>query len=318
MDCQGCEDFACVGSFMSIRELCVGDDDTAVRWLVSHRLVYQTLSCARSHDAVQCHPPTQDKKYWECPIRACRRRTSHIAPLLDNFGRMSPLSVLMVIYCHIEGLQRKTAKRETKCTQKSVAGVIERLERLLAIAHQERYRRARWSVFNMQKDETCFSKIKRGGCNRNRRVRQQGSTWAHVLVETTPECKAIKVFVLPLPDRTAETMVAHVTHLIASRLANVWTDSFRSNWPLHQFVRWKAVNHRREWVTPAGVHTNTVEGINSMLKRALKLRGGTLGKGNEIRENRMRYLAESSMRSSAAMSTKGSSPHCAISRASMG
>eukprot|EP00760_Papus_ankaliazontas_P036923 PhM_4_TR8407/c4_g2_i5/m.59072 len=205
---------------------------------------------------------------------------------------MSPKAVLMVLYCHIEGMQRKTAKRESECTQKSVAGVIERFEELLAQAHIVRYTRARWSVRHMQKDETCFSKIKRGGCNRNRRVRHNGSSWVHVLVETTPDCRAIQVFVIPLEDRTAETMVAHVLHLIVGRLANVWTDSFRSNWPLCEFLRWKAVNHRREWVTPDGVHTNTVEGINGMLKKALRLRGGSLGKVKATRENRVRYLAE--------------------------
>eukprot|EP00760_Papus_ankaliazontas_P014486 PhM_4_TR16087/c1_g1_i2/m.38408 len=111
------------------------------------------VKCARGHLDTNCIPPTADNGFWRCPKR---RRISELAPLLNSYNRMSPKAVLMVLYCHIEGMQRKTAKRESECTQKSVAGVIERFEELLAQAHIVRYTRARWSVRHMQKDETCF------------------------------------------------------------------------------------------------------------------------------------------------------------------
>ena len=52
--------------------------------------------------------------------------------------------------------------------------------------------------------------------------------------------------------------------------------------------------HRREWVTQEGVHTNTVESANSLVKKTLKREGGVLGRGDEKRGSRVRALAEKS------------------------
>eukprot|EP00760_Papus_ankaliazontas_P026387 PhM_4_TR3032/c0_g1_i1/m.93612 len=156
--------------------------------------------------------------------------------------------------------------RETRVHKNTVSSIIRRFEAVMSRAHILRYKAARNQCWWIQKDETCFSKIKKGGPNRNRRVRKAGSTWVHVLVKCNSTWGAQEVFAIPVNDRRAETLVEHVVHLASGRLTNVWTDSFRSNIPLMHYVRWKAVNHRREWITPDGVHTNTVESMNGQLK----------------------------------------------------
>ena len=51
----------------------------------------------------------------------------------------------------------------------------------------------------------------------------------------------------------------------------------RHNLKLRSKYEWRSVNHRQQWVTPDGVHTNTVECANSMAKKRLKREGNIWG-----------------------------------------
>ena len=50
--------------------------------------------------------------------------------------------------------------------------------------------------------------------------------------------------------------------------------------------------HKDEWVTEDGVHTNTVEGTNFMVKKRLVCEGGSLGRIEENRKERLRAVTE--------------------------
>ncbi len=47
------------------------------------------------------------------------------------------------------------------------------------------------------------------------------------------------------------------------------------------------VNHKLMWITPDGVHTNTVEAFHSRLRRESRVRGTKLGRTNAKRDARI-------------------------------
>eukprot|EP00760_Papus_ankaliazontas_P035075 PhM_4_TR7608/c0_g2_i1/m.59856 len=169
--------------------------------------------------------------------------------------------------------------------------VVRNFEKLVAFGHDLRYAEAKNTVTHMQKDETCFSAIKRGGCNRSRRVRVHGSTWAHILVDTTRDHRATQVFAKLVEKRDIATLTPHVAHLAAGPATRVRTDGWKANHPLARLFRHQVVNHRRCWVDIlTGIHTQTVESMNNLIKRNLKCRGNKLGHTKQHREHRVKFL----------------------------
>ena len=117
------------------------------------------------------------------------------------------------------------------------------------------------------------------------------SCWGSI-VETTRDNKLRNIFMEIVPDRSADSLLPGITTLAAGPRTKIWTDSARHNLQLNGQCKWESVVHRREWVTSGGVHTNTVEGANSLVKKALKREGSVLGRKAEKRCHRVRALAE--------------------------
>ena len=162
---------------------------------------------------------------------------------------------------------------------------------MCAYGHLQRYHAAAGTWQSMMKDETAISKIKAGGSG-GRRTREKGVQWVHGLVSINRAGKADSVFFLPVKDRTAETLNAHVRDLAAGPRTRVWTDGARSNFELGGEFAWECCNHRFEWVGPTGVHTQTIESMNNLLKRECRLRGSCWGRNDEARANRVMAYAE--------------------------
>ena len=145
-------------------------------------------------------------------------------------------------------------------------------------AHQ--YRRLEVNGDYMQVDETFFSKIKVGGPNRNRRVRQADSEVAQTLCDTTRGGKLREIYVTPVPDKKGSTLVPLVEELAREPRTRIWTDGATHNAPgFDGKYLWSEVIHRNEWIIE-GVHTNIVEGANSMLKKRLMCEWGSLGRSS--------------------------------------
>ena len=290
MDYSFCPNFQCTDS-ISYSVLARAPENDIVEWLKGHKLVFQSVSCSKRHETRIC---LRKGDHWVCPDRLCRSRTYHMEPLLGSFGRRTPSQILQVLYGMANGNGRDQLTLETLLSSQTVTELTKKLERIVASVYEMRTAAARGTVTIMQKDETCFSKPKRGGNNRPARIRQGGSTWANVLTQTSRSRKAEQIFVSTLEDRRSSSTNDPVFELAASERTIVHTDGWRGSNALGNRLNHGTVNHRRHWVDPVtGVHTQTAERMNGMLKKEVRIRGnGTLGSGVEARDNRLKFAGE--------------------------
>ena len=145
----------------------------------------------------------------------------------------------------------------------------------------------------MQCDETFFSVRKRHrGSHGSRSVRAEGTQVAQTVAATTRNNKLSEILMQVVPDRTAGSLVPGITELATGERTRIWTDGARHNIRLGQNYKWESVNHRRQWVTKEGVHTNTVECANSIVKKRSKREGGVLGRKGARRDDRVQAYAE--------------------------
>ena len=107
----------------------------------------------------------------------------------------------------------------------------------------------------------------------------------------TRQNKISEILMDVVPDRSTASLIPNIEALTAGFRTRIWTDSARHNLQL-QGYKWKKVVHRRGLVTQEGVHTNTVESANSLVKKTLKRERGVLGRVDEKRGSRVRTLAE--------------------------
>eukprot|EP00760_Papus_ankaliazontas_P016393 PhM_4_TR16796/c2_g1_i1/m.97689 len=299
MECDGCRSFRCVAN-MKLGELCRSSSDDIRSWLRCHGLVFGAVACEYNHPRRPCVYDVEEAM-WKCTWRVqtrgneqrCRRKCNAYAPFYNSYGRVEDWEVLFVMHSYITGCcgsMRATEDTVLKLSRQTQSTVRSKMETYVALAMQRRWEERARSVTHMQKDETAFSKIKPGGSFRSKRERQDGCDWYHVLVECTRDQKAVEIFVRQMPDRTHETIKADVLHLAAGANTRVWTDAWAANCGLEEHVRLEVVNHKREWVSDLGIHTNTAEGLNRVLKAELKQRGGQLGLVPETRYRRIMFF----------------------------
>ena len=148
---------------------------------------------------------------------------------------------------------------------------------MIGTIHVLRIIRRHGTWTSMQCDET-FSTRKRGGNNRTRHVRREGPQVAQTIVETTRQNKISEIFMDVVPDRSTSSLISNIA-LAAESTTRIWTDSARHNLQLQGRYKWEKVVHRRELVTQEGVHTNTIESANSLVKKTLKREGGCTRSG---------------------------------------
>ena len=270
----------------------------AEEWLRRHKLVYQEVFCERNHERRLCK---QVNDRWICPVRTCRSRVPAAGPLLTVKRERDAKETLTLIYTLGNSFTRKDIAQDGEFSLKVITRFSRAFEEIVAQAHDLRRERAAGTAKFIQKDETCFSRVKRRGCNKNKRTRRKGSTWANVIVITDVDQKAKEGFVSVLQRRTNEAMNPEVIALAANartevrdgvRMSPLSPDVFRASAQLAQHVRHRVVVHKKEWVSSTGVHTNTVESFNNRMKFLLKKRGNRLGKSEKQRAQRLKFIAE--------------------------
>ena len=288
MNCTGCPRFDCAAQ---IRLASVGSatEETCMLWMRNHKLTVQSVSCERGHERVLCN--LKGGKF-HCPVRSCRNLMSQDGPLKHSKTKVSAKQILIGIVSFSYSMLGTEVAKEEEVSQRTVVLQRQIIEKSLSEVHKIRQRNAEGTVSFMQVDETWFSKIKRGGNNRNQRVRAGGSQIVQTLAECTRDSKLTEIHVTPVPQKSAEHLIPPIEAMCASSRTRIHTDGARHNNFLEGKYQWDSVIHRNEWISDSGVHTNTVEGANSMLKRTLTRCGGQLGRSNENRHERVRALAE--------------------------
>ena len=288
MDCAGCNTLKCASDITN-QKLGAANEEQAMMWLKEHKMMYGLVGCKQGHAVTEC--VKKDGK-WNCPNRKCRRVYPAEGPFLGRNAKLRAKEVVGTIYGWVSAETRKQIYRENQIAPSTATRLTKLIEEMVAYAHMERFRESAGTWTAMQKDETAISAIKKGGSGNGKRCREEGSQWVHGLVEVNRGNEAVAVFFLPVKDRTAESLNVHVRALAAGPRTRVWTDGARSNWELGAEFAWDCCNHKHEWVGPTGVHTQTIESMNNLLKRENRLRGSCWGRDDVCRGQRVMAYAE--------------------------
>ena len=215
-----------------------------------------------------------------------------MGPLLPSKSQRSAKRTLLYIVLYSRGGRHASSVAETELSEKTVIKLRQWLDSLMATAHIRRRVRLRSKVTTMQCDETFFSARKRGGCHRAKRVRQDGNQIAQSIAVTTRDNKLSEILMESVPNRTSQSLLPNIQNLASGSRTKIWTHGARHNLSLRGKYKWESVNHKGQWVTNEGVHTNTVECANSMVKKRLKRDGNVLGRKLEKRGDRIQAYAE--------------------------
>ena len=301
-ECQGCDSFECTDNW-TLEGISI-DKERALPWLKSHGLVWSKVTCAlasKHEEDVVCilkrNRSASNATYlsWVCP--SCHAQYFEHGPLLTKDGQKSPSQVISLIYYFVSTIPPLFIQKETLFTYVTIRSFRKKIDRMVSWAHQLRFNNAEATAKWLQKDETFFSHVKRGGCHKAKRVRAGGVTKIHTLVITNAMQTAKEVFMLPVMDLKASTLNPHVRHLCKDANTRVRTDGAKSNYDLGGDFIWEPCDHKWHWVAPeghslAGNHTQTVESMHSHVKKNLQKMGGYLGKNDLDRSQRIQFLAE--------------------------
>lgn len=292
LECNGCESFDC-SEGVALTDVGSWREDDLLLWMEGHKMFAQSVLCERGHERCPCTVKEDGNRCgWVCGKRTCRMTCPVMYPLLGGNSKLSPKQVMVLILCYSKTMSIKETLKEAKVSEHTAIKFRQKLDEMMSFAHEDRREEAKGTITSMQVDETWMSKIKVGGPNRNHRVREEGSDIAQVLVRTSRDNKIEEIFIEPVPDRKADTLVPLIEDMALSSRTRIWTDGARHNLRLKDEFNWESVCHRREWVTDTGVHTNTVEAANAMIKRSLRCQGGELGRDKDKRQKRLRAHGE--------------------------
>ena len=156
-----------------------------------HALMYQAVTCSKGHEPRVC---ALKEEHWLCSDRRkCLGKTYFLEPLLTAAHGRTANQVFKVLYGITTGNSRLQISTESGLGPKAITRLTNMLELIISLSHDMRRSEAEGTGSFMQKDETCFSKAKRGGNNRVRRLRADGSQWVNVVVKTNRYHKAEEV-----------------------------------------------------------------------------------------------------------------------------
>ena len=277
LGCPGCEKFGCTrkcGHFDI-----TGSEADWLAWWERHGLFRQYNDI---HPEILC--AVADDGNYQCPDRLCRRRYSRevMRSLKCN---LSLLQLTRILFGYSVADQHYVIERDAGVTKNTITKVLQRVERVASWKMD-------FDVENAEKskssDETCFGKRKYG---RGRKVCSNGQQWAQVITTTDRDGgKTRRVYVRCVPDRSARTLSAGIM-CIAHRSALLRTDEWRGSRWAARVLGHLTVNHSASFSqynddVCCRIHTNNVEGANSMLK-AESRRRFRMGKKVEARKRRI-------------------------------
>ena len=230
---------------------------------------------------------------WRC-TKKCKGTYATLGHLVPGRAQRSAKQTLKYIILYARGGRHADSAAETELSQQTIVSLRQWMDGMMATAHVRRSIRNRGSVASMQCDETFFSvRKRRRGSHGARRVRDDGTEVAQTIAVTTQANKLSEMFMEVVPDRKASTLLPRIEDLASGGRKRIWTDGARHNIRLGGRYKWNSMNHRREWITEEGVHTNTVECANSVAKR-LNREGNVLGRKKDKRADRVQANAEKS------------------------
>jgi transposase-like protein len=254
----------------------IPDDVSAMKYLDERGIFYKVLDCMHCGKAMR---RVFEDGVFRCSTKTCKQgRVSIRKHTFFAKNNLSPKRILRLAHLWLSGATHSTAVILTGHSSTTVCAFYEYFRQLVAQSLQEEDQVIGGSDVIIEIDETKLGKRK---FNRGHRVE---GVWVVVGVERGANGK---VFVVPVERRDSETLIQIIAaHVAPGSIIN--TDRWKgySGLSTELGLRHITVNHSETFRDPiTGACTNTVEGINSALKRKIPVR-------NRVKDGITGHIAE--------------------------
>jgi transposase len=234
------------------------DDDACFEHLREQRFPGGIVYCA------ECREKRQHHRVKGRPVYACDECLTQISPMAGTIFEHSSTSLRLWYYAMYLmastrcGISAKQIQRETGVTYKTAWRMFRQIRSLLS----ETDMRLEGSAVEV--DEMYFGGKRKGGAGRPMRGDKVKSPVLGMV-----ERKG-RVVALTVPDTTAKTLVGKVHEYVLPK-STIFTDELQAynTVPGKRQYTHHRINHSSKVYVQGDVHTNTIEGFWSLVKRGI-------------------------------------------------
>jgi ISXO2-like transposase domain len=220
-------------------------ENACLGWLMENNLIDRVIVCEACGGDVK-----QDGHFYNCRSRNCRKRVSVFR---NSFFAQSkiPCNLIMQIgYFWLGGSGHGEIMRYTGASDKSITAYLKYYRQLVASSIDSDNTIIGGEGVTIEVDESKFGKRK------NHRGHRVEGVWVVGGVERTP---ARNLFAEVVNDRSTTTLKDVLLRHVRPG-TTVLTDMWKGYADLHTIgLRHDTVNHSAGFISPAGVHTNSIE-----------------------------------------------------------
>jgi transposase-like protein len=240
------------------------DTEACVRFLLANGLLDTPAACSRCDSSMR-----MEGHRWRCRKKACRYSQSIFHGSFFAGTHLKCDEAMLIAYLWLTKATSSTIHLMTRHSEHTIAAFLGYFMQLISGTLNDEDTTIGGKGIIVEIDETKLGKRK---YHRGHRVE---GIWVVVGVERTT---ARRVFVESVADRSERTLSDLISrHVLPG--STVYTDCWRGYAGLVRLgLRHETVNHSVGFKDPStGVHTNTVEGTNSGLKRSVPVRNRNAG-----------------------------------------
>ncbi|MFZ3262914.1 MAG: IS1595 family transposase [Terriglobales bacterium] len=218
-----------------------------------------------------CEKCQQDRKHYKItgrPVYSCDHCGTQISPMAGTIFEHSSTSLVLWYYAMYLmastrcGISAKQIQRETGVTYKTAWRMFRQIRSLLSETDMQLEGSA------VEMDETYYGGTRKGKFGRPMRGDKKKSPVIGI-VERSTGTRIGRVKALATPDVTAERVLGIVHEHVLPK-STVFTDEYRIYDRVGGRVKeHKRVNHTAKVYVLGDVHTNTIEGFWSLVKRGI-------------------------------------------------
>jgi transposase-like protein len=264
-----------IGEFMKL----FSNEKECIDYLLHRNVFYSLLDCTFCHQPMKRYP---DKGEFRCNRTNCEKRGARYSIRIGTFfygSKMDCRDILLLALLWLSKASVETAQFLSGNAHQTVSTFYGHFRQLISSALNEEDQIIGGNGIIVEVDETKLGKRK---YNCGHRV---DGIWVVVGIERLNNGK---IFLVPVQDRSSETLSQIISdHIIPG--SEIHTDLWKGyNGIGDMGYTHFTVNHSQNFVDPySGACTNTVEGLNSGLKRRILPRNRT---SNHIGEHLGEYV----------------------------
>ncbi|KCZ80666.1 hypothetical protein H312_01922 [Anncaliia algerae PRA339] len=198
-----------------------------------------------------------------CTWNVCKRKESILSNTIISYRKKTLKFYFTVFKLMFQSIKLKDICTLLNCSYKSIKSISRKINNNVKEKYYDLIKPIGGPNLIVEIDESKFGKRK---YNKGHRVE---GVWVLGLVERSEKRKIIYI---PLADRKKETLIKIIRRFVLPG-STIYTDCWKGYLGLNEYFNHLTVNHSVSFVDEnTGVHTNTIEGNWSLMKRNVPIR----------------------------------------------